>query len=142
LDEPAPPPREIQAGVVSGNGGLRRVVIVATRPREGPLTEPRAGAQPWPRERILMGRGGVWRSDCRPNISVTAPFVWRCLTSSTLAPFPHPAHRTGHADFPHPALGQDVTPSPTTGRDQAVLGVRAGSARKGARVDSSRPYVA
>ena len=22
------------------------------------------------------------------------------------APFPHPAHRTGRADFPHPALGQ------------------------------------
>src|SRR5882724_1185312 len=27
-----------------------------------------------------------------------------------MAPFPHPAHRTGHADLPHPALGQDVTP--------------------------------
>ncbi|MGC1890356.1 MAG: hypothetical protein WA709_30450 [Stellaceae bacterium] len=25
-------------------------------------------------------------------------------------------HRTGHADLPHPALGQDFTPSPTTGR--------------------------
>src|ERR1035441_1501803 len=24
-------------------------------------------------------------------------------------PFPHPAHRTGQADFPHPALGQDFT---------------------------------
>src|SRR5437763_3001317 len=89
-----------------------------------------------------IGRGGVWRSGGRPNISVAAPFVWRCLTGSTLAPFPHPAHRTGHADFPHPALGQDITPSPTTGRDQAVSGVRAGSARKGARVDSSRPCVA
>src|SRR5229473_4570809 len=27
-----------------------------------------------------------------------------------MAPFPHPAHRTGQADLPHPALGQDVTP--------------------------------
>src|SRR5258705_3465198 len=26
-----------------------------------------------------------------------------------MAPFPHPAHRTGQADFPHPALGQDFT---------------------------------
>ena len=26
-----------------------------------------------------------------------------------MAPFPHPAHRTGRADFPHPALGQDFT---------------------------------
>ena len=56
-----------------------------------------------------------------------------------LLPFPHPSHRIGHADLPHPALGQDVTPSPTTGRDQAGSGVRAGSARKGARVDKLRP---
>src|SRR4029077_13532078 len=28
------------------------------------------------------------------RISVAAPFVWRCLTGSTLAPFPHPpGHR-------------------------------------------------
>src|SRR4030095_2804591 len=27
-----------------------------------------------------------------------------------MTPFPHPAHRTGQADFPHPALGQDFTP--------------------------------
>ena len=28
-----------------------------------------------------------------------APFVRRCLSGSTVAPFPHPAHRTGHADL-------------------------------------------
>src|SRR5712691_5227011 len=28
-----------------------------------------------------------------------------------MAPFSHPAHRTGQADLPHPALGQDFTPS-------------------------------
>jgi hypothetical protein len=84
----------------------------------------------------------VWRSCCRLNISVSTPFVWRCLTGSAVAPFPHPAHRTGQADLPHPALGQDVTPSPTTGRDQAGSGVRARSARKGARVDRLRPCVA
>jgi hypothetical protein len=33
---------------------------------------------------------------------------------STIAPFPHPAHRTGQADFPHPALGQDFTLSRAT----------------------------
>ena len=32
----------------------------------------------------------------------------------TMTPFPHPAHRTGQADFPHPALGQDVTLSRAT----------------------------
>src|SRR6266568_2534605 len=31
------------------------------------------------------------------------------LVVHTIAPFPHPAHRTGQADFPHPALGQDFT---------------------------------
>src|SRR5258706_15844943 len=52
----------------------------------------------------------MWRGGCRPDISVAAPFVWRCLSGSTVTPFPHPAHRTGPADLPHPALGQDLTP--------------------------------
>src|SRR5712692_5044618 len=56
----------------------------------------------------------MWRGDIRQNISVAAPFVWRCLSGSTIAPFPHPAHRTGQADFPHPALGQDFTLSRAT----------------------------
>ncbi len=73
------------------------------------------------------------------SISVAAPFVRRCLTGSTMAPFSHPAHRTGQADFPHPALGQNFTPSPTARRAQAGSGVRAQSARKDARVDRSRP---
>ena len=29
------------------------------------------------------------------------------------APSPLPAHRTGRAGFPHPALGQELTLSPT-----------------------------
>ena len=45
----------------------------------------------------------------------SAPFVRRCLSSSAVTPFPHPAHRTGRADFPHPALGQDLTLTPTAG---------------------------
>ena len=35
------------------------------------------------------------------------------LSGSSMAPFSHPAHRTGRADRPHPALGQELTPSPT-----------------------------
>jgi hypothetical protein len=35
------------------------------------------------------------------------------------------AHRTGHEDFPHPALGQDFTPSPAARRAQAGTGARA-----------------
>ena len=44
----------------------------------------------------------MWRGGLRCGLSVTAPFVWRCLNSRTITPFPHPPHRTGHADFPHP----------------------------------------
>ena len=84
----------------------------------------------------------MWRGGCRSNISVSASFVWRCLSGSTMTPFPHPSHRTGHEDFPHPALGQDFTPSPTARRAQAGTGARARSTRKGARVDTSRPCVA
>src|ERR1700674_1436612 len=43
----------------------------------------------------------------RWGLSVADPFVSRCLTSSAMLPFPHPAHRTGRADLPHPALGED-----------------------------------
>jgi len=43
----------------------------------------------------------------RWSLSVADPFVRRCLTSSAMLPFPHPAHRTGRADLPHPALGED-----------------------------------
>src|SRR6202040_847258 len=89
-----------------------------------------------------IGRVEMWRGGCRKNISVAASFVWRCLSGSTMTPFPHPAHRTGHADFPHPALGQDFTPSPTARRARARSDVRARSARTGARVDTSRPCVA
>src|ERR1700693_5951371 len=59
---------------------------------------------------VAKGRVEMWRGGFRPNISVAASFVWRCLSGSAMTPFPHPAHRTGHADLPHPALGQDFTP--------------------------------
>src|SRR5215831_17240344 len=50
-----------------------------------------------------LGRVEMWRGICRSDISVSVPFVWRCLSGPSMAPFPHPAHRTGRADFPHPA---------------------------------------
>src|ERR1700688_427799 len=56
----------------------------------------------------------MWRGGFRLNISVAASFVWRCLSGSAVTPFPHPAHRTGQADLPHPALGQDFTLSRAT----------------------------
>jgi transposase len=70
--------------------------------------------------RLEMGRVEVWRGCGRPNISVSAPFVRRCLTGSTVAPSPHPARQTGHADFPHPAFSRPVKPSLSAGRCVAV----------------------
>jgi len=43
----------------------------------------------------------------RWDLSVADPFSCRCLTIPTMLPFPHPAQRTGRADLPHPALGED-----------------------------------
>jgi hypothetical protein len=34
----------------------------------------------------------MWHGGCRLNIAVAASFVWRCLSGSAVAPFPHPAH--------------------------------------------------
>jgi hypothetical protein len=45
----------------------------------------------------------MWRGGFRLNIFICRPFVRRCLSGSTVTPFPHPAHRTGRADFSHPA---------------------------------------
>ena len=52
-------------------------------------------------------------------------------------PFPHPAHRTGHADLPASGSRTRLTPSSTARRAQAYSDVRARNARRGARVDSS-----
>ena len=50
-----------------------------------------------PHRALLTRRGpikvGVWRGGVRLGISVPAPFVWRCLSGSAVAPFPHPPHR-------------------------------------------------
>jgi len=39
----------------------------------------------------------------RVGLSVAALFVWRRPSNVAVTPFSHPVHRTGHADFPHPA---------------------------------------
>ena len=86
--------------------------------------------------RLELGRVEVWRSCCRLNISVAAPFVWRCLTGSTLAPSPHPARQTGHADFPHPAFSRPVRPSLSAGRRVAVERCRGRASRRDTRLGS------
>ena len=81
--------------------------------------------------RGTTGRVEMWRGGLRYSLSVAAPFVWRCLNSSTITPFPHPAHQTGHADFPHPAFGQNITPSSTAHYASSKIDVRDVASRRG-----------
>ena len=63
------------------------------------------------------------------HVSFPPPLSRRCLNRATMTSFPHPAHRTGHGDLPHPALGQSFTPLSTMGRAQVGSDVRARSTR-------------
>ena len=84
----------------------------------------------------------MWRGGLRSSLSVAAPFVWRCLDSSTITPFPHPPHRTGQADLPHPALGQDILPSHTEGHEQRLDQPPGPCARASSgRIDDSQPPI-
>src|SRR5215510_1626226 len=89
---------------------------------------------------VFLGRVGMWRGGCRLGLAVAAPFVWRCLNIRTMTPFPHPSHRTGRADFPHPALGQDITPTPTAGHAPSDKDERDPWSRRHTRVDSPRTH--
>ena len=65
-----------------------------------------------------------------------AAFAGRQCLVPCRAPFPDPAHRTGRADFPHPALAEGLTPSPTGIRitsPRAATGASARSCGRGAR---------
>lgn len=66
-----------------------------------------------------------------PGIAVAAPFGWRCPMSPTVAPFPHPPHRTGRALLTHPALFRHIKPSRSSGRVQPASGVSASTFRRG-----------
>ncbi len=56
--------------------------------------------------RVEVWRGGLGRSLFSP---VGPPFRLRVSHHLDHAPFPHPAHRTVRADFPHTALGQNAS---------------------------------
>lgn len=72
---------------------------------------------------VPIGRVEMWRGSSRLGLSVAAPFVWRCPNNLAVVPFPHPARRTGRADFPHSALFQNIKPSHSHGRRSAAAGV-------------------
>ena len=98
--------------VTSHTEGFSHFVTSMTAPVASGWSVRRVGLAPTGKRRLHGARRvEVWRGGVRLSMSVSAPFVWRCLSGSAVAPFPHPAHRTGHADFPHPALGQAFTPS-------------------------------
>jgi hypothetical protein len=80
----------------------------------------------------------MWRGNVGFSLSVSASFVWRCLNSRTIAPFPHPPHRTQRAYLRHWALGQDITPSPTAGHVPTQSSGQVRNSRRDARVDRSR----
>ena len=60
-----------------------------------------------------VGRVERWRGGVGFGIIPCRGFPVRVSIAACHAPFPPPAHRTGRADFPHPALGQGFTLSPT-----------------------------
>jgi len=97
-----------------GNGARRKI------PGADQLSVPEATLRnhPTAKTQPLDSRVRMWRGGLRYSLSVAVPFVWRCLNSLIITPYPHPPHRTGHADFPHPALGQDNIPSHTKGHTQ------------------------
>ena len=55
-------------------------------------------------------------------------------------PFPHPPHRTGLADFPHPALGQNITLSPTARRALFKIDERDLTSRRDTGLDEPHIY--
>ena len=61
----------------------------------------------------ITGRVGKWRGGVGEAYPLAGSFVCRCLTSAAVLRFHIPAHRTGQAGFPHPALGEGFTRSPT-----------------------------
>ena len=58
------------------------------------------------------------------------------LTGSSVAPSPHPARQTGHADFPHPAFSRPVRPSLSAGQRVAVGRYRGRLSRRDTRLGS------
>jgi hypothetical protein len=102
-------------------------------------TEPTLAAQ----EQLIAPPSPVGSPLTGPQVKKRGPSTaMMTAMDKPISPQLADAHRTGHEGFPHPALGQDFTPSPTARRAQAGTGARARSTRKGARVDTSRPCVA
>ena len=80
---------------------------------------------------VPIGGVEMWRGGRRSRLSVSAPFVWRCPSTLAVAPFPHPPHRIGRADLPHPALFRHIRPSHSSGRVRTAAGVSVPTSHRG-----------
>jgi transposase len=66
----------------------------------------------------LAEKQQVVAASLEPGVSVTAITRRRLTPTNADSCRIRAARRTGQADFPHPALGQNFTPSPTARRAQ------------------------
>jgi len=57
---------------------------------------------------LIASRVENRRSDCSLPVDIRRSFRRATAVRFGLVLFPVPAHRTGQADFPHPALGKDT----------------------------------
>jgi hypothetical protein len=100
---------------ITGDDGLRALAVAVAAENSYRLSlavSVSLQGDPMSKAQKLVWSRGVTRW-LRFSLSVADPFVCRCLTSWTMLPSSHPAHRTGRACFRHPALGERVTMSPT-----------------------------
>ena len=71
-----------------------------------------------------FGRVEMWRGGFRLGLSVSAPFVWRCLMAVPWLSWPALPHQTVRAVFPHTAFrcssSQGMRPLPTRCRRHLV----------------------
>src|SRR5262245_57839075 len=101
------------------SGGLAVNKPGVSTARSIPSTLPRPHARPACGGRVEKKRGGV---QDRRRLRRAASFV-AALAEKSIAPSLLPAHRTGRAAFPHPALGRVTQPV----ADRLIRGVRSPS---------------
>jgi transposase len=87
---------------------------------------------------LPLGRVGHWRGGRGglANPGCFSPFGRVSRSSGPSPPFPAPSHRTGRAAFPHPALGQEITPSLSTRRGGSPAACRGRAPRGDTRTDT------
>ncbi len=86
--------------------------------------------------RVELGRVDDRRGGCSLPVGCRRRFRAAPSVRADMAPSPVAAHRTGHADCPHPALSRPVRPSLSAGRRADVERHRGRASRRGTRPGS------